>query len=120
MRRGRTPPRASDSAARSPAGPAPMTTTALATIRSVDDNRHAGLDLDRAGAHAPAAGEAHPTILARGHQAEAGAIGIAEFEAAQGRAVQQDRREKQVALARLDQFAVDREWDRRAGARNEA
>jgi hypothetical protein len=34
--------------------------------------------------------------------------------------VQQDRREKQVALARLDRFAVDREWDRRAGARNEA
>jgi hypothetical protein len=97
-----------------------MTTTVLATVGSADDNRHAGLDLGRAGAHAPPAGKTYPTVLTSGHQAEAGAICIAEFEATQGRAMQQDRREKQIALARLDRLAVDREWDRRARARNEA
>ena len=52
---------------------------------SFDDHGHAGLDQRRAGAHAAAVGEPDPAVLARRHQAEAGARAVAELEAPQRR-----------------------------------
>jgi hypothetical protein len=58
MRIGRTPPRARASAARRPAGPAPITTTvASGTRASIDHDGHPGLDGRGAGAQTPAVGQ---------------------------------------------------------------
>src|SRR5438445_10372692 len=111
MRMGRTPPRTSASAARRPAGPAPMTTTASATCDSVDYNRHAGLDHCRAGTQAASIRKADPAVLTGSHQAESRAIRFAKLKVAQGRAMQQDGRQQQVALMRFCRLAVDREWN---------
>ena len=102
-RSGRRPARASASAARTPAGPAPtMTTIGSANAVTLDEHRHPRRDERRAGAHATPVGEPDPAVLARGHHAEAGALPVAELEAAQRRAVQQDRGDQQVAGLRLD------------------
>src|ERR1043165_9353661 len=101
MRTGRRPPRTSASAARRPAGPAPTTTTASATRGSVDRDRHAGFDPRGAGAQPASVGETDPADLTAGHEAEAGAMGIAKLEAAQGRPMQQDGSQQEIALTRL-------------------
>src|SRR4051812_27714153 len=109
---GASPARASTSAARTPAGPAPtMTTVGSASVVSSDAHRHAGLDERRAGAHAPAVAEPQPAVLARRHHAEAGAQGGAELEAPERVAIEQDRGDEQVALLRPGRLAVDRESD---------
>src|SRR5207253_10047778 len=106
MRTGRTPPRTSASAARKPAGPAPMTTMASATPSSVNHDRHAGLDRRRAGAQAATVRETDPAILTGRHKAEARAVRFAKLEAAQSRAMQQDRRQQQIARTRFGRRAV--------------
>jgi hypothetical protein len=96
------------------------TTVASATGGPVDRDRHAGLDQCRAGAQTATIGETDPAILTGRHQAEAGTMGFAELEAAQDRAMQQDRRQKQIAFASFGRRAIDGEWDRRTVAWNEA
>src|SRR5260370_5235962 len=121
MRIGRTPPLVSASAARKPAGPAPTTTTTGSTTGNpMDDDRHAGLDGRRTGAHAAAVGEAHPAVLTGCHETKARTIGFTELEPPQGGTVQQNGREQQVALAGLGRLAINRKRNWRAATGNKA
>jgi hypothetical protein len=96
-----------------------MTTTASATPNSVNHDRHAGLNRRRARAQAATIGKTDPAILTGRHQAETRAVRFAKLEATQGRAMQQDGRQQQVALTGLGRLAVDGERDQGAVARNE-
>jgi hypothetical protein len=93
-----------------------MTTVGSAMAAVVREDRHVALDESRARTHAPPVGDGDPAILARRHEAVSCPVTIAEFEATEGRAVQEDGSHQEVAFARFNDLAVDGEGHGRSRA----